>query len=59
MTFFPEYLSKTSSGLEVMPQRYAGKWYIGNIQVTFKEMAIICRLSEEDATFLALSYGIL
>lgn len=42
-----------------IPTKYKGKWYIGNIEVTLKELQDICKLTDEEMTYLVLANGIL
>lgn len=57
MYLFPQYTVKNLHGDEFIPSFNNGHWYIMGDIIKLETIGKLCKLEEEELTYLALVYG--
>jgi hypothetical protein len=57
MLEFPQYSIKNLHGDEFIPYFKNGQWYLMGDEVKLETIGKLCKLDEEELTYLCLTYG--
>ena len=55
--YLDNYYYISRSGMKHVPYIEDGKWYLGDCEISFLNLMALCRIPDEDAVTIRLTYG--